>query len=92
MLPSTVKDPEISADPVYGKDAPAFSAYDAVVANDEVTAYDEVAAYDAVIAYDAVKLLVTPGSPFIEPVMLNDPDKEILYASVPVKASTDWVT
>jgi len=48
--------------------------------------------YDAVIAYDEVKLFITPGPPFIEPVILKDPERETSYADIPLKASIDWVT
>ena len=40
------------------------------------------------------KLLIVPFEPvvLIEPVTLNEPDKDISYAFIPVNASIDWVT
>ena len=40
------------------------------------------------------KPLMVPFEPvvLIEPVTLNEPDKDISYAFIPVNASIDWVT
>ena len=74
--PITAKLPVILADPVNGNPVPVGTFN----------------AYDAVIAYEDVRGLTMRGSPVIDPVTVKEPDIVISYASVPVKASTDWVT
>jgi len=70
----------------------ALVANEAVVANEALVANDAEVALDALIAYDAVNGFIKPDCPLMEPVILNDPEREMSYASVPVNASIDWVT
>jgi hypothetical protein len=79
-------------------------ALDELKANELDKALDELKAYeldkaneldkakDADIAYDEVNWCIVPGCPFIDPVILNEPERDMSYASIPVKASIDWET
>jgi hypothetical protein len=67
-------------------------ANEALVVNDADVANELEIDCDAEEANEAVpnKLPVIEPVTFIDPVILNEPDKEISYASIPVKASMDW--
>ena len=71
--PITAKLPVILADPVNGNPVPVGTFN----------------AYDAVTAYEDVRGLIMRGCPFMEPVILKEPEREISYASVLVNASID---